>query len=119
MTKCAGESIFFPRLLTFDQPGGKIEWRVSRVVLNEASSVDTFRASIPANFLVTRDGIVPSVRLSGGHEAKRMAVSETIKSASAILAQSPAQASDTSWTISARVLVPTGLLVVIAGLLIV
>jgi len=110
-----GERILFPLLLTFDQPGGKINWRVSRVVLNQSVPADTFRASIPPGLLVTRDGAVPTVRLSGGREAQREVVSETVKSASDILARGPARNTDVPWAISPRVLVPLGLLVVIAG----
>jgi len=111
------EQVLFPRLLTYDQPGGKIEWRVSRVVLNEAVPADTFRASIPTGFLVTRDGVVPTVRLSGGREAQQRIVSETVKSAADMLAQSPpARSTDVSWPMSPRVLVPLGFLAVLVGL---
>ncbi|SRR5579883_790336 len=111
-----GERVLFPRLLTYEQPGGKSQWRVSQVVLNETISTDRFRPSIPPGFLVTRDGVVPTVQLSGGREAQRRAVSETVKSAMDLLAQAPPKSPDVPWPISPRVLVPLGFLVVIGGL---
>jgi hypothetical protein len=89
---------------------------VSQVVLNETLSANRFRASIPSGFLVTRDGVPPTVRLSGGTQAQRQIVSETVKSATELLAQGPPSSPEIPWPISPRVLVPLGFLVVIVGL---
>jgi len=115
--RARGEQVLFPRLLTYDQPGGKIEWRVSRVVLNEALPADTFRASIASGFLVSRDGAIPTVRLSGGRDAQRQIVGETVSSATDMLTRSPpARPTDVPWLISPRVLVPLGFFAVLVGL---
>jgi hypothetical protein len=113
------QDIPFPRVLTFTDKLGTTHWDVERVAINVPATAQAFRPVIPDGFLISRDGSVPTVTLSGGPEAKGRAVKATIQQAAKELSQAPLPASRRRSTIQLRTVVPLVFLVVIVLLILI
>lgn len=64
-------------------------WKITDIKINEPTPSDVFSLTSPAGFVESKDGAVPSVRLSGGPDAKRKAILAAADRAKDILHNSP------------------------------
>ncbi len=105
------EILPFPRVLIHTKPGGTTRWDISDVRVNLPISPKDWESATPEGFLESRDGIVPTIRLSGGQLEQMRRVEETMRAANGLLAQTPPPASEGGWLSSLRILVPIVLLI--------
>jgi len=114
-----GETVMFPHQLTYTDTVGTTHWQINQVEINPSVSSKDFEKDTPSDFLVSHNGAVPKVRLSGGEAAQQKAVSETTQAARELLAQTPASASGSQGSFLLRFVLPFGLLLTVVSLVLI
>jgi hypothetical protein len=117
--KARDESMLFPRILTYKDGAGTTRWNVEQVVINVPASAENFRSTEPMGFLVSREGAVPKVTLSGGREAQRRVIEATVKEADGQLNPEVPPSSRASAPFPLRIVIPIASLIVLVSLIVI